>query len=66
MLFADFPAATKNEWNQHTVSNIKKLAINNPDHFGAPTKAVIGELNSATFINFLRIITGIEQLIPYA
>ena len=66
MLLADFPDATKDEWNHYTVSNVKKLAINNPDHFGAATKAVIGELNSATFINFLRIITGIEELIPDA
>ena len=66
MLLADFPAATKDEWNHYTVSNVKKLAINNPDHFGEATKAVIGELNSATFVNFLRMITDIEQLMPDA
>ena len=63
-LLADFPAATKDTWNHYTVANVNKLQANNPAYFGATTKAVITDLNSATFINFLTTITGINDLIP--
>ncbi len=63
-LLADFSAASENEWDHYKVANTNKLQFNNPDHFGAATKAIIGELNSAKFINLLKAITDIDNLMP--
>jgi hypothetical protein len=61
---AEFPRPGDIEWLQHKNRREVKLASNDDRHFPPLTKTLLYYLNSATFLNFLCEVTGIENLIP--
>lgn len=59
----EFPRPSDIEWTQYRSKREVKLASNRDKHFGPLTKGLLYHLNSATFLEFLSQVTGIENLI---
>ncbi len=59
---AEFPAIKSGSWIQYHHFNERKYGKNKIDEFGANIASVVRELNSDTFVKFLRDLTGIEGL----
>ncbi len=60
----EFPSPSQIQWRKLEHANSKKLASESESHMGDITRALIYQLNSSVFINFLERLTGIEGLIP--
>lgn len=63
-VLAEFPGAHEPFWRRHVHRNSLKLSLNQPQHLGATTRALLAELNSAAFLGVLETLTGIDGLIP--
>ncbi len=63
-ILEEFPGQSDIEWKKFENNFAKKLATRNENQFGPSTKAFLHVLNSQPFIQFLEILTGIENLIP--
>lgn len=55
---------SEGEWREFDTKYEKKFQLNDDSKMGPVTRALIGQLNSAPFLNFLSKLTGIEGLIP--
>ncbi|WP_428310202.1 2OG-Fe(II) oxygenase [Hydrocarboniphaga sp.] len=60
----EFPRADQPFWYRHIHRNSLKLALNQPQHMGPTTRALLAALNSAAFLGVLETLTGIDGLIP--
>jgi hypothetical protein len=60
----EFPTPGDVEWWRFDSGTEKKLASTSPEVMGLVTRQVLAELNGATAIDFLRVLTGIEGLVP--
>jgi hypothetical protein len=63
-LVAEFPMPRSGNWQTFENAQEKKLASSRETEMGEATRRVLGELNSATFLEFLETLTGIDGLIP--
>lgn len=63
-LIAEFPEPRTGSWQTFNNEREKKLASSRETEFGDATQRVLGQLNSATFLEFLETLTGIDGLIP--
>ena len=61
---AEFPGPDEIPWAQHRDEHSQKLACSDESHMGAATRHLLAQLNSATFVNFLETLTGIDGLVP--
>lgn len=59
-----FPEARRGDWHEFDNPRQKKLAVEDEASIGDAARAVLYQLNSATFMEFLERLTGIEGLIP--
>lgn len=66
-LIAEFPKPRTGNWQAFNNAQEKKLASSRETEFGDATRSVLGQLNSAAFLEFLETLTGIQGLItdPY-
>ncbi len=62
-LLREFPGENAIPWKEYFDSKQKKQANENENHMSALTRHVLYTLNSATFLNFLEQLTGIDNLI---
>ena len=60
----EFPEESSDEWHKFNDDRQKKLASRGDEQLGPFTRALISNMNSGTFINFLEGLTGIKGLIP--
>lgn len=60
----EFPAPDQGEWTAYESENELKLASRRDTPMGEATRELLGELNSAAFIDFLEELTGIAGLVP--
>jgi hypothetical protein len=60
----EFPDPGDVPWKEFRQATSKKLASEGDAFFGDYTRHLFSELNSATFLQFLERLTGIEGLIP--
>jgi hypothetical protein len=63
-LLAEFPKPHTGKWQTFDNAQEKKLASSHEAEMGAVTRAVLAQLNSGTFLEFLETLTGIQGLIP--
>ncbi|MES2766421.1 MAG: 2OG-Fe(II) oxygenase [Bacteroidota bacterium] len=63
-ILAEFPSLIKTDATKFNNQNEKKLASKGEYLFGEQTKVFMHFLNSQPFLEFLEILTGIENLIP--
>lgn len=63
-VLAEFPALQSKDSMRYDNHNEKKLASNGEYLFGEKTKLFMHFLNSQPFLEFLEILTGVENLIP--
>ncbi len=61
---ASFPEVGSESWINYVHVNEKKHGLNKIDQMPAEIRAVIEELNSESFLVYLRELTGIDKLIP--
>lgn len=61
---AEFPPANAGGWIRYDHNKARKLAIADERIFGPTCRQLMCQLNSATFIDFLECLTGVEGLIP--
>jgi hypothetical protein len=59
----EFPRLNADEWNGYVHANERKFANTDPDTWGPTLQAILHELNSSRFVEFLSDLTGIEGLI---
>lgn len=59
---SEFPSPDSSDWNYYIHLNEKKLGKNARDSFPETIGAIIDELNSSRFIEFLTALTGIQGL----
>ncbi len=60
----EFPSPETDQWTRYEDSEQKKLASRFEQHMGPATRLLLYQLNSAPFLEFLEVLTGIEGLIP--
>ena len=63
-VLAEFPSADAIDWKKFNNAMEVKLASRHEKDLGIITQHFIHALNSATFLDFLSTLTGIEHLIP--
>ncbi|MEL6578220.1 MAG: 2OG-Fe(II) oxygenase [Cyanobacteria bacterium J06621_12] len=63
-VLTEFPDPQKIAWKKFDNSAEKKLASTSELQMGESTRLLLQQLNSATFINFLEQLTGIDGIIP--
>ncbi|NES82115.1 MAG: 2OG-Fe(II) oxygenase, partial [Moorea sp. SIO2B7] len=63
-ILEEFPKPGSIDWKTFDNVSEKKLASTSEIQMGEMTRMLLYQLNSATFINFLEKITGIEGIIP--
>ena len=63
-ILAEFPSPDEANWHRFDSVKEKKLATQNERNFGPFTRRFLYELNSASFLEFLESLTGIDGLIP--
>jgi hypothetical protein len=63
-VLAEFPSPDSPTWRAFQNARERKLATSDHAHFGAATYALLSELNSAAFLDFLEALTGITGLVP--
>ncbi len=64
MVLSEFPRADQAKWQRFDNEREIKLAAAAESSFGPVTRLLLYHLNSITFLEFLRAVTGIENLIP--
>jgi 2OG-Fe(II) oxygenase superfamily len=63
-VLAEFPEPERADWQQFDRATEVKLALADVTQMGPSTRALLADLNSGPFIEFLETLTGIEGLIP--
>ncbi len=63
-VLAEFPSAQEDAWWRFDSENERKLATRDDSSMGERTRALVAELNSAAFIDFLVELTSIGGLVP--
>ena len=63
-VLAEFPAPHQADWHAFNSPLERKLATKDDSAMGEATRHLLAEFNSATFIDFLERLTGIEGLVP--
>jgi hypothetical protein len=63
-VLTEFPGPELPEWHKFNNPREKKLACQDENQMGPHTRHLISQLNSATFLNFIEVMTGIEGLVP--
>jgi hypothetical protein len=63
-VLSEFPRAGSEGWFHFDSPFEKKLATVDDDLMGPATRMLLAELNSATMVDFLRDLTGVEGLVP--
>jgi 2-oxoglutarate-Fe(II)-dependent oxygenase superfamily protein len=63
-VLAEFPSPRGADWFAFDSPLERKLATRDDSTMGPATRHLLGELNSASFIDFLERLTGIEGLVP--
>jgi Rps23 Pro-64 3,4-dihydroxylase Tpa1-like proline 4-hydroxylase len=63
-VLAEFPSPQGADWFKFDSATERKLATKDDSTMGPATRRLLFELNSATFIDFLERLTGIEGLVP--
>ncbi|MFT7534146.1 MAG: hypothetical protein ACI85K_000091 [Hyphomicrobiaceae bacterium] len=63
-VLGEFPKPDSDEWQEFKNARERKLATSNERHLGPATRRLIWEMNSQVFLEFLQILTGIDNLIP--
>ena len=63
-MLAEFPSPQGADWFAFDSALERKLATRDDSTMGAATRHLLAQLNSATFIDFLECLTGIEGLVP--
>ncbi len=63
-ILEEFPKPNEIDWKKFDVATQKKLASSSELQMGEGTRLLLYQLNSATFINFLERLTGIDGIIP--
>lgn len=63
-VLGEFPGAEQDGWWRFDDQRERKLAVHTRTHMGAVTRRLFDELNSATMVDFLGELTGIEGLVP--
>jgi 2-oxoglutarate-Fe(II)-dependent oxygenase superfamily protein len=63
-VLAEFPSPHGADWFAFDSPLERKLATKDDSTMGPATRHLLGELNSAAFIDFLERLTGIEGLVP--
>lgn len=63
-VLGEFPRPDSIEWREFKSSRERKLASSNEQVLGPATRRLIWELNSQVFLEFLQVLTGIDNLIP--
>ncbi|PIE24038.1 MAG: proline hydroxylase [Planctomycetota bacterium] len=59
----EFPSPASYEWQEFKNSRERKLASSNEKLLGPATRRLIWEMNSQVFLEFLQVLTGIDNLI---
>ena len=62
-VLGEFPGPDSIEWQEFKTARERKLASNNESLLGPATRRLIGEMNSQVFLEFLQVLTGIDNLI---
>ena len=60
----EFPGIGSGQWIHYVHYNERKFGQTKRDQFGPTTGELVDELNSPRFLEFLRDLTGIEDLLP--
>lgn len=60
----EFPALDRSQWNAYIHANERKFSNTAPATWGPTLQAVLAELNSPRFVEFLGALTGIDGLFP--
>ena len=60
----EFPKVGSGQWIHYVHFNERKFGQTKRKHFGPTIGEVVDELNSPRFLDFLRDVTGIEDLLP--
>jgi Rps23 Pro-64 3,4-dihydroxylase Tpa1-like proline 4-hydroxylase len=63
-VLAEFPRPEDADWIKFDSATERKLATKEESAMGPNTRALLAELNSSAFVDFLERLTGIEGLIP--
>ena len=63
-MLAEFPRPGDADWIKFDSATERKLATKEDSAMGPNTRALLAELNSSAFVDFLERLTGIEGLIP--
>ncbi|MBI3313346.1 MAG: 2OG-Fe(II) oxygenase [Candidatus Omnitrophica bacterium] len=63
-VLSEFPAPKSGTWIHYMHVNEKKLGMTTLSNFGPAVQAVVQELNSPRFVQFLSDLTGIQGLFP--
>lgn len=63
-VLGEFPKPDSIEWQEFKNARERKLASNNERLLGPATRRLIWEMNSQVFLEFLQVLTGIDNLIP--
>jgi Rps23 Pro-64 3,4-dihydroxylase Tpa1-like proline 4-hydroxylase len=63
-VLAEFPSPHQEDWRAFDSALERKLATKDDSMMGEVTRHLLAELNSASFIDFLWRLTGIEGLVP--
>ena len=63
-VLAEFPTPGQGKWWEWDNQHERKTATQDEEMFGPATRHLFAQLNSATFVDFLRDLTGIEGLVP--
>jgi hypothetical protein len=64
LILAEFPKPGEIKWQKFDTGHEIKLASSAESSFGSATRLFLYHLNSATFLEFLSAVTGIDNLIP--
>jgi len=60
----EFPPLDVDQWNGYVHANERKFSNADPETWGPTLQAILHELNSSRFVEFVSELTGIEGLIP--
>jgi hypothetical protein len=60
----EFPPLDPEQWNNYLHANERKFSNTDPDTWGPTLRAILAELNSPRFVQFVSSLIGIDQLIP--
>lgn len=63
-ILTEFPKPQQADWYAFDSPTERKLATKDDSTMGPATRRLLGELNSAAFIDFLERLTGIDALVP--